>query len=380
MTGIREAIEKSFEAVTAPEEPGQQAALSPPPPEAAAPGTEPAAPQSNRDERGKFKAKTAETAPATEIQPPATTTAEADKGLDPSATGEPSKQPTAAIAAPVSWGADAKEVFAKLPPDMQAEVSRRESEREKALGVALKDSADTKKRYGDMEQSFQAHTQRLALRGEAPPQAARRLLDLEAAFEREPAAVIQHLAKQAGINLAALVPQAGVQTPGYDVNDLDPALRGVLAEVNELKQARLQEHQRQQEGISRQNATTVEAFRAETGDNGLPKYPHFTKLEEDVAREVLMLKGTNPHLSSREYIEKAYDAAVWKNPETRAQMLEAQKQSFVQTRQTEERTRTSTTAATAAVRGNGGGQVQTPKPKGMAAIRSVLEKNFENVT
>lgn len=50
-----------------------------------------------------------------------------------------------AIDPPVSWGADAKELFNQLPPELQTQVAEREAQREKAVQRATTEAAEAKR-------------------------------------------------------------------------------------------------------------------------------------------------------------------------------------------------------------------------------------------
>lgn len=60
---------------------------------------------------------------------------------------EEQAEPETAIDPPSSWTAEAKEVFAKLPPDLQSYVAERESERERGLNSKLSEAAESRKRH-----------------------------------------------------------------------------------------------------------------------------------------------------------------------------------------------------------------------------------------
>lgn len=51
-----------------------------------------------------------------------------------------------AIDPPVSWDADAKELFSQLPPELQAKVAQRESEREKFVQAKATEAAEARKK------------------------------------------------------------------------------------------------------------------------------------------------------------------------------------------------------------------------------------------
>lgn len=82
-----------------------------------------------------------------EIQPGETRGDDAEGETPPSdqvdaSPSEPEEIP--AIEAPVSWAADEKAAFAKLTPEIQQTVLRRESERERSVSTRLQEAAQTK--------------------------------------------------------------------------------------------------------------------------------------------------------------------------------------------------------------------------------------------
>jgi hypothetical protein len=103
------------------------------------------------------------------------------------------------ITPPASWDAEAKEKWAKLPPDVREIISHREAERERAINTKLQETAELRKQY-ETENSQtlaarQAYEQRLnhyaaQLEKTVPPefQEIRSPFDLQRLAERDPAA------------------------------------------------------------------------------------------------------------------------------------------------------------------------------------------------
>jgi hypothetical protein len=95
-------------------------------------------------------------------------------------TGEPGEDDQAqaaepgdpAITPPISWGNDAKELFAQLSPDLQAKVAEREAQRERALQAATTNAADAKRHafveanasFADQQRLYAAHLEQIAAR------------------------------------------------------------------------------------------------------------------------------------------------------------------------------------------------------------------------
>lgn len=113
-----------------------------------------------RDETGKFVAQAKESEAPSEGEEPE---AEADDAAPEEASGEEVEaEPETAIEPPASWTADAKEHFAKLPPDLQKYVSERESDREKGINAKLSEAAEARKKYDAAEQATAQERQQYA--------------------------------------------------------------------------------------------------------------------------------------------------------------------------------------------------------------------------
>lgn len=306
-----------------------------------------------RDPKGKF------TKDAEKASDPAAPKAE-DKSLDPeeAAKAQPAAEQQTAKA-PKSWTPEEQQLFAQLPTPLQATIARREAERDKQVRLAQDESAKASKRYAGLDQAFQTHAQRLTLRGEQPQQAAARLLDLEAVYERDPLAVITHLARQAGLNLNQLV--AGGTQPQPATDDLDPVLADLKRRVDERDQADAAQKQQALEARSRQAGDTIATFKAEADPAGNPKYPHYDQLENEIAFEIVRLQAQDKQAGKQErpmgdYLREAYEAAAYANPTTRQALIdaEASKRAAETTRKASEQASKARQTAGAAVRGGSG--------------------------
>lgn len=80
-----------------------------------------------------------ETAPQEGDEPDALTSDDLEEALE----GDEPEAP--AIDPPVSWGTDAKELFAQLPPELQTQVAEREAQREKLIQAKTTEAAEAKR-------------------------------------------------------------------------------------------------------------------------------------------------------------------------------------------------------------------------------------------
>lgn len=116
-----------------------------------------------------------------------------------------------AIAPPISWDNDAKDLFAQLPADLQAKVADREAQRERALQSATTAAAEAKRNafveanatFAEQQRLYAAHLQQIAAQN-APQRPDPALLaedpqafyELQALYEHE-AAQHHNLTRQA---------------------------------------------------------------------------------------------------------------------------------------------------------------------------------------
>ncbi|WP_162875516.1 hypothetical protein [Sphingomonas crusticola] len=75
-----------------------------------------------------------------------------------------------AIAPPISWDSDAKDLFEQLPPDLQTKVAEREAQRERALQSATMAAAEAKRNamaeanaaFAEQQRLYAAHLEQIA--------------------------------------------------------------------------------------------------------------------------------------------------------------------------------------------------------------------------
>lgn len=203
--------------------------------------------------------------------------------------------PTAAEAAPVAWKQEVKPLWDKLPPEVRAEVSRREKEISTGLHRAhgAVDFANT------MMEEFRPYEQILRQEGASPQMALRTLLEtaytLRHGSSAHKHALFLSMAEQYGIDLKAQV---------------SPELARAQWEADSLK------HQ-QMRGQTGQEAQVVNEIQDELQQfSEAPGHEHYDAVRMHMA--AMLSNGTAKDL------QDAYDQAVWANPETRKAAMEQQ--------------------------------------------------------
>lgn len=214
---------------------------------------------------------------------------------------KPSEQPSqAAVAAPVSWSADAKTAWASLSPAVQNAVLKRENE----ASNGIRQYSEQVKLY---ERAIAPVAQEAQRRGLSTEDGIQRLLDGQRFLETQPAQAILWLSKQHGIDLAELASNPpAVQQQARP----DPA----FAQVNQTVQS-LQERLQQLEFGN--NLTVAQQFAASK--------PYYADVEEQLPDFIREVQRIDPSLTGLPLLEKAYERAIWLNPDVRAKVTAAER-------------------------------------------------------
>lgn len=236
---------------------------------------------------GKFIAKEAAPEQAAAPEP---------KSPTPESQAKPSEQPsTAAVAAPVSWSAEAKALWGSLPPAIQQAALKRETEASNGI-------RQYSEKVAQYEQALAPLAQEAQRRGLSTADGIQRLMDGQRFLEQQPAQAILWLAQQNGIDLAELAsnPPAAPQPSRPDP---------VYAQVSQTVQTLEQRLQQIEFG---NNLTVAQQFAASK-----PYYADVEAQLPDFIREVL---AVDPSLQGLPLLEKAYERAIWLNPDVRAKI------------------------------------------------------------
>lgn len=236
---------------------GQEVGGAPAAPTPAAP----AAGQSRqRDPAGRFAAPGAsqEPLPTDPVAPVAGQKAPAT----PAPGGQPAAQPSRA---PVSWTPEAREVWNTLPPQAQAEVTRRERE----INDALRTTSEARNFYQQAGQLFAPYMHMIQAEGSTPIKAMDNLLRTAAFLRTAPpqqrAMALADLVVQHGVDIGmldqALNARLSGQQPQQDpmshlYQQLDQRLAPIQSFVNQLQNQQQMTYQQQAQQVGQ----TIEEF------------------------------------------------------------------------------------------------------------------------
>lgn len=327
---------REIQARSAPEEPAAPAAA----PVEAEPAAEPEAPAGERarDKDGKFVA--AKDAPKESAAP-----AKADtqsKAIEPAAPEQAAADTEPALKfgsvtvdltrPPSSWKPAAKVAWAALPPAVQAEIYRRETDfSNTVLNGPLKESADFGRTVRGVVEPYRAM---IEAEGGTPERAIGDLLKTAQLFRTAPQPTklqaLFQLDQQFGAGLQAFIQQevlrhsgqAGVTAPQPQMQPPAPPYQD--PRVDTLLAAYQQQERERAAQAERASSAAVEQFIATKGADGKDAYPFVDNVLEDMSMRVQALRRQNPALEHTQALKQAYEQAVWANPETRAVLIAAQ--------------------------------------------------------
>lgn len=256
-TSLRDELDANFsESEEAAPAPVESTPTEAPEAEEAATSTE--APKDGRDEKGRFKPKA-----ATSPEAPAkgsTTVVPVPKGKE-GMGRDPIPSPVApeATKAPQSWKPAAREKWAALPPEAQAEVQRRERE----MATTLQETAEARKHHQAFQQTVGPFEGMIRAEGGEPLGAVRALLQTAAGLRTAPpqhkAGIVAEIIRTHGVDVrmldAILAGQAPPQGQPQQGQYRDPRVDDLLANLQRAQTQR-------SEGITSQAAAEAQEFGA----------------------------------------------------------------------------------------------------------------------
>lgn len=260
----------------------------------------------NRGDDGKF----ASDNPVTEGAENAAETTE-EKNDQPSETAqEPAKTP--AIEAPNSWSAEMKAKFGALPPDAQQYIADRERE----AHAAITQKGEQIKAFEPIRQALDQNREVFIKNGVTEAEAISKYVAADRFLESNPVEAIKWLADSYGVDLRQFTTGTQQQDQSQQPSNEVYQLRRELAEIkNSLTARERSEHEAQ-------TATVTKAINdfASKEEN---KY--FSEVEEELMGLIPIIRSKEPGLTHGEVLQKAYDRAVYANPDVR-QRIQADQQ------------------------------------------------------
>ncbi len=239
--------------------------------------------------------------------------------------GTPLAAEPAEDAPPSSWRTETKalwkEIDAKFLPEqakmLKDELRKRENDFRSGLAAKDTESAQFKQFHEQINPVIAPRLQHWQQMGVSPQQAIANLVGLEARFQSNPIETIKWLANAAKIDLSTL--SGGNQQAAQQA---DPQLAPIMQTINGLS-SKLQQLESGWTGQKQAtDAAEIQSVIDEKGADGQPVRPHFNDVMAEIQDEMSLLQRKEPNLSARQMVIKAYDNAVFRNPDIRQKMLD----------------------------------------------------------
>ena len=281
--------------------------------------SEPVKAERTRAPDGKFAPKQETPAKAESPSTPPTAKAETESPALP-ATAEPETQVRDINRAPSSWKPAAKATWDKLPPEIRAEVHRRESDFLKGQSSLLPDAELGR----SMREVISPYKMLIDSAGGTPEKMFGDLLRAEAVFRmgtpQQKSEFLQQVIKHYNVPLPEGGIAAGQQIAAIPQQQQPMTDSRVDGLINHLQ---AQERARQQQ--ERQSVETASAaWIAETDAMGKPLRPYVDDVMNGLSVRIPQIRAANPSLSHKEVLQTAYDQEIWAHPEIRSILIKEQ--------------------------------------------------------
>ena len=266
------------------------------------------------------------------------------------------KEPAAPkIPAPVSWKAETRAEWDKIPRKLQEEVIRREAEIDKKLS-----QVDEERQFGrKLKDVVNPYMPLINSANSTPEKAVQEMLNyahiLQTGTPSSKAQLLWSLAQRWGADMR-ITPQTA-QQPAHQ-------LQALTQELGTLKQqlAKQPEMFKQQQEEAKLKSV-IEAFASD------PKHPHYEKVRPVMAS--LLTSGV------AENMDDAYERACYADPEIRSSLAkEADAKRVAEKKAKADAARNAASSIKGSAAINGAGTIQTPK----RSLREELQANFRSAT
>lgn len=202
--------------------------------------------------------------------------------------------------APQSWKAEYKDKFATLPPEIQAEIMRREEEVDKTIK-----NQDEERLFGkQLKETITPYLPIIQAEGGTPATAVKDLLNtayvLRTGTPEQKRNLILRTAQQYGVDLTQVSQQS----------DADPQVQALYQKIESLEGRLTQQDMSREQQERAAIQSEIDAFASN------PDHRHFETVKADIAALLNGGRATD--------LKDAYQKAVWANPDTRSALLAEQ--------------------------------------------------------
>jgi hypothetical protein len=338
---IRESLEKAFDKLNAPER--------------------------DRDERGRFVSANGEPEAGSkgdDAEAAAPEEPEQITGDQPEET-EVEQASKPAIDPPVSWSREAREGWAKLPPETQEYIANREREAHHQI-TQLGQVARQFEPFAQVLEQYRDDFQR---RNVDPAEGFAAMLNVQRSLDANPYTAIQQIAGAYGVDLSIYgnVEPGSESGPTPEVAGLLHQVQTLQAEIQNIKQSEFTRAEREAEIQQQTVATEIDAF--------LSTHEINDEQMGEMADYIGYLTQTKPHLSAKEKLDQAYKRIIENDPRAVEERLRKQ-QAAEAAKKAEEAKKKASEAKKAASLNVKGSSANTA-PRQFKSLREELEYAYD---
>jgi hypothetical protein len=246
------------------------------------------------------------------------------------------------------WPEDVKKEWAQLPRNSKKFLSESYKGIMRAANERFQAAAEDRKLATTYKDAVNPYIAMIQAEGSEPVTAVKSLLStaytLRHGQPQQKAQLIRGLIEKYGVDIGTI--DQGVQQVDPEIHSLR---QGIGTLQQQLQQIQALNQQQQQQYQSQKIDSILTSFEQNK------ETPYFAEVYQDMMPLVTGIMRTEPNLDESAVLKKAYDAAVWGNPTTRAKMLAQQSKTVANVQQASK----AANAAGASVRG---------APNGAAAL------------
>ncbi len=268
---------------------------------------------------------------------------------------------------PNSWTAEAKAMWAKVPPELRPYLAQRETEAHKTIsrqGQELKAIEQYRPLLERSNATFSKY-------GVDTIEGFEQLLNANDYLERDAASAIRDLANAYGVDLRQLV--GAPAAPGSS----DPQIAQLHHTVAQLQRQLHESNNRWEQRATQESEREVQAIQAQVVAFAKDK-PFWADVEDDVEAQIHALKFKHPDMSPTDLLTKAYEKALRTNDEVWGRHQAAEKAKEEKRRQ-EEAAKRAADAKKAQPLGVKSSTANTSAPKTMDdTLKAIAKRRFQS--
>jgi hypothetical protein len=233
--------------------------------------------------------------------------------------------------APKHWTEDERKAFNAAPAEVKQAIDKLVKNLNKGFTQKTMALADERRFADEVKAAFQPHhKQEMTALGLNEGAVLKNFLRLHDDFKRDPINYVKMIMRERSITpeqLGIRAPDTTMQEPtsGQAAVTSAPDIAAIQRELAEIKGAWRGATEAQQQQRMSTLVQDIQRFAHDVGSDGLPLRQHFDALQP----QIMGILQHDPQVVAIsdpiERLQAAYDRAVWQNPDTRAQSLEAEK-------------------------------------------------------